>query len=196
MKLMKCQHVAYHDGVWDQLPTEPLIDVATGKQSRMSTTVQACWDSEALYVRFECEDDHVVSDYTKRDEPLYEQDVVEIFLDEAGTGRRYLELEISPRNVVFDAIVKNDGGSISVYTEWDAAGMETRVTAQENKRIYWIKLPLLHFAASPKQGTEWRVNFYRIDESPEGDREFQAWSPTGAINYHIPDRFGKLVFVK
>lgn len=194
MKTMNCPFMKYEESVWGRVPAQPLVDVVTGAGTRVSTTVQACRDSEALYIRFECEDDHVVSDYTKRDEPLYEQDVVEIFLDEEGAGRRYLELEISPHNVVFDALIKNDEGRIHVYTEWDAAGMETSVDVQGVKRVYVIKLPFVHFAALPEAGTKWRVNFYRIDESPEGKREYQAWSPTGAVDYHLPAHFGTLLF--
>lgn len=194
MKQIICQRVSYEDGIWRSLPVEPLVDVVTGATTRVSTKVQACRDSEALYVRFECEDDHVVSDYTKRDEPLYKQDVVEVFLDEEGTGRRYLELEVSPHNVVFDALIKNEEGRVHAYAEWDAAGMETSVDVQDDKRVYVIKLPFVHFASMPEAGTAWRVNFYRIDESPEGQREFQAWSPTGAVNYHLPAHFGTLLF--
>ena len=192
---IKCRSVEYDDGIWEKLPPEPLVDVVTGGKTRMSTMIQTCWDAEALYFRFTCEEDHTVSKYTKRDEPLYEQDVVEIFLDEAGDGYRYMELEISPHNVIFDAIVKNDGSQIEVLTEWDAAGLETVVNMQEGKRLYDIKLPLIHFAEKPAAGTQWRVNFYRIDESPDGKREFQAWSPTGVLNYHIPSRFGTLTFL-
>ena len=195
MMQMNCRKVLYNNSIWDQLPAQRLVDVASGAQPRVWTTVQVCRDSGALYVRFVCEEDHTVSDYTKRDEPLYEQDVVEIFLDEEGTGRRYVELEVSPHNVIFDAVIKNDGRTVEALTEWDAAGLETRVDTQKNKRIYTIKLPLVHFAKMPEAGTSWRVNFYRIDESPEGKREFQAWSPTGSINYHVPSRFGTLAFV-
>jgi hypothetical protein len=44
--------------------------------------------------------------------------------------------------------------------------------------------------------SEWRANFYRIDRpgglgSGEG-RELSAWSPTGAPNFHVPEKFGML----
>ncbi len=39
----------------------------------------------------------------KRDDPLYTQDVVEIFIDADADGRTYDEIEVSPHNVVFDA---------------------------------------------------------------------------------------------
>jgi hypothetical protein len=45
----------------------------------------------------------------------------------------------------------------------------------------------------PQPGDEWLANLYRIDRSPAGD-EYTAWSPPGRINYHTPERFGRLVF--
>jgi hypothetical protein len=45
----------------------------------------------------------------------------------------------------------------------------------------------------PKSGDVWHANFYRIDRASEGD-EWSAWSPVGAINYHSPEKFGRIVF--
>jgi hypothetical protein len=38
------------------------------------------------------------------------------------------------------------------------------------------------------------MNLYRIERSQRGE-EFTTWSPTGVLNYHVPDSFGELVFV-
>ena len=191
-----CTFVKNDDKAWDGLHAENLVEVATGGKLRQRTRFQTCWDSEAIYIRFECEDDYAVADFLNRDDPLYDQDVVEVFLDEEGLGRRYIELEISPRNVIFDALIENHGDRIVVNKEWDAEGLETSVHTRGDLRIYVIKLPFIHFKQMPKSGTKWRVNFYRIDESRDGQREFQAWSPTGAVDYHIPSRFGSLIFTK
>jgi hypothetical protein len=45
----------------------------------------------------------------------------------------------------------------------------------------------------PKPGDEWRLNVFRIDRTKKKN-EFQAWSPTGRIDFHMPWHFGKLVF--
>lgn len=183
---------------WERKQPIPLVDVVSGGPVEQPTRVMTCWDREALYIRFECVDDHTVADYTQRDDPLYDQDVVEVFIDEEGMGRHYIELELSPLNVVFDARVDNRDGRITVHTDWDADGLETKVWTEGDGdlRVYEIKLPFTHFARRPEAGTEWRINFYRIDEDRNKQRHFQAWSPTGAVDYHIPSRFGSLLFVK
>ena len=49
----------------------------------------------------------------------------------------------------------------------------------------------------PVAGTEWRVNFCRIDR-PSRDgalpRELSAWSPPGRANFHTQERFGVVEF--
>lgn len=194
---LDCPFVVYDAGVWERIEPVSLVDVATGGAVAEPTAVRACWDASYVYVRFDCRDDYAVSSYTKRDEPLYEQDVVEVFFDEAGEGTNYLEFEFSPHNVIFDAKIRNDGGKLQIGLEWDADGLESTVTEDgQGNRVYELKFPVAIFREAPAPGMKWRVNFYRIDEDRSGVRHFQAWSPTGAVNYHIPSRFGTLTFVK
>jgi hypothetical protein len=190
----RCRQVQYDQLNWESIDPVSLVDVVTGERVKEATLVKACWDTDALYIRFECEDAYTVSRFTQRDEPLYEQDVVEVFLDEDGKGTRDFEIEISPNNIVFDAVIENDQGKLTVGTDWDAEGLKTNVWTGDGLRIYELELSFFNFARKPQKGTEWRVNFYRIDEERDGTRHFQAWSPTGAVNYHIPSRFGRLLF--
>ena len=44
----------------------------------------------------------------------------------------------------------------------------------------------------PDHGDRWRANFYRIDRAHDAD-EYSAWSPTGEIQFHMPNRFGYVV---
>lgn len=181
---------------WTALPPIALVDTVDGSNPRLATQVKACWTDDTVWFRFECEDDHIVATMEQRDDPIYEEDVVEVFLDETGDGARYLELELSPRGVIFDAIIDNDGqGSISVDTAWDAEGLYTSCAEEASVRVYVIGVPFANFAAPPTRGTSWRWNAYRIDAEPDGQRHYWAWSPTGAVDYHVPRRFGWLDFV-
>ena len=58
-----------------------------------------------------------------------------------------------------------------------------------------LAIPLRQLAPRrwPAPGVEWRFNAYRVDRSPRGD-ELQALFPTGRLDFHVPDRFGRLVF--
>ncbi|WP_245600211.1 carbohydrate-binding family 9-like protein [Paenibacillus harenae] len=181
---------------WSGCPIVRLSDTASGLPPREETQVQCCWSPERFYVRFVCRDTYAVSKFENRDDPLYEQDVVELFIDEEGDGRKYLELEVSPRNVVFDAWIEHDGRErvTGLDKEWNLEGLRTGVRLIEpDCREYLISIPAAHFEAPLAPGVQWRANFYRIDEDESGMREYQAWRPTGKINFHMPSRFGTVV---
>jgi hypothetical protein len=183
---------------WNNCSHAELTETVTGLTPLEPTEVRACWSADSLYVRFMCQDNHIVSDFTQKDEPLYEQDVVELFIDEEGLGRSYFELEVSPRNVIFDAKIENDGNNSITGTDmaWSFKELETIVEAVGTGILsYSIRIPSINFARKLEPGVSWKVNFYRIDEGTDGVRQFQAWQPTHAINYHVPSRFGKFEFV-
>ena len=66
------------------------------------TEFRALWSDEGLYVRFEATDGNPWFTMMKRDDPIWEEEVVEIFLDLDRSGTNYAEVEISPANVVTD----------------------------------------------------------------------------------------------
>lgn len=180
-----------------------------GKGSpRWKTRVKALWDDRNLYVAFECDDPDIFSPYKHRDEPIYNGEVVEVFLATGDDVRRYFEFEVSPANVLFDATVVNrrPEGKMTVDMAWNAPGLRSAVRVNgtlnrrgDRDRRWTVELAIpfddLGLPRPVQPGDAWRINFYRIDRgTPE---EFSAWSPTLADppNFHVPDRFGRLVFV-
>src|SRR4029079_17813390 len=92
-----------------------------------------------LYFSFACKDEDVWGNFENRDDPLYDEEVVEFFLCPTGDLRHYFEFEISPLNVVFDAKVFSPDGdrrTMLVDREWDALGLRTavRVSGKANER--------------------------------------------------------------
>ncbi len=68
--------------------------------ARYATRFRALWTDEGLFLRFDATDPDPWHTMTRRNDHLWEEEVVEIFLDPGGAGRDYYELEISPANVV------------------------------------------------------------------------------------------------
>lgn len=192
-----CAFVREEKGLIPWHVIEPILlkEVVTGQRPSLNTSVKACWTDGDIWIRFECEDDHIVSNMSNHDDPLYLEDVVELFIDEDGHRTIYYEIELSPRNVVFDAIIHNDHkGLINVDTSWHVKNLVTKVDRMERLSIYELRIPLTNFKRLPVLGTQWLWNAYRIDDDKEGNRHYSAWSPTGEINFHLPDFFGTLVF--
>lgn len=176
---------------------------------RYRTMFQACWDATALHVRFDAVDTAPWFTMRSRDEHLWEEEVVEIFLDAEGAGVNYAELEISPANVVCDLRVARPAPAVSSDTRWDWAGLDSAVVPFADAhgtregwtaiaRLPWDGLRSLSDAAAartpPKTGDTWRFNVFRIKRpGGPGNREegaiYAAWSVPEGPSFHVPAAF-------
>ncbi|MBX2999874.1 MAG: carbohydrate-binding family 9-like protein [Caldilineaceae bacterium] len=189
---------------WVSLPALPPLILADGSGPAIQqTTTRICHDGETFYARFDCEDDDSWGTFHRRDDPIYDEEVVELFIA-AGeeTPTDYYEFEISPNGVLFDAKVHNPGGGragMIVDTSWDADGIRWR--AERTGRGSWsalMVLPWRAIAPTNQRPAVWRANFYRIERPRLGKSqqpvEFSCWSPTltDPADFHKPARFGIL----
>lgn len=168
------------------------------------TALRVAHDGERLLVCFQCVDREARGRYEGRNEPIYEEEVVEAFLAPGEDPRTYFELEQSPRGAWFEARIESPYGrraTMRVDREWRCAGWQRAVrlcTDEADRHVWWCAEWAIPFraleAAAPQPGWRWRANFHRIDR--EGDGQFSAWSPTlvDPPDFHRPDRFGWLVF--
>jgi hypothetical protein len=166
-----------------------------GRAPRLATTVTAYHDDDFLTVIFAAEDDGIVATYLGHDEPLWQEDVVEIFLAPEGLTP-YFEIEVNPLGTTFDARIDSpDGVRATMTTDlaWTCDGLFAAIRRDDGKRMQIvIRIP---FAALKKSG-EWRANFFRIDRSASHGDEFSAWQPTMKTppDFHVTAAFGILRF--
>jgi len=189
---------------WERLPPLPPFRLADGGGfSRHPTAVRLAWDEAALHVRFDCTDHDAWGTFTRRDDPIYQEEAVEVFLAPGDADPvRYFELEVSPRGTLFDAIVLNpdsDRATMQVDTAWDCPDLLWEAGVGEASQDWWAKLaiPWRGLLPTGPLPTTWRANFYRI-ERPRGEpAEWSAWSPTWShpADFHKPAWFGRLTLV-
>ena len=180
---------------------------------RYRTRFQARWDDSALHIRFDAFDDSPWHTMTRRDEHLWEEEVVELFLDADGSGRNYAEIEINPANVVCDLKVETPWPSLRSLTDWDWAGLESSVEALKDAhgstegwsavaRLPWMGLRSLYplsagVSLPPRPGTAWRFNVFRIKrpggpQAPAEGAIFAAFSKPAGPSFHDPAAFRAL----
>ncbi len=175
-----------------------------GTTPRLVTTVAVWYDDEALSILFSAADDHIVATHGRHDAPLYEEDVVEVFLAPERI-REYFELEVSPRGTTFDARVDSPEGERSTMradVSWTCEGLFAGVRAitEADGAICIDTLVRVPFAAlgreTPRNGEVWRANFFRVDRHPDHGDEFSAWRPTlrDPADFHVTAAFGTLRF--
>jgi hypothetical protein len=181
-------------------PLPPFLLTDGSGPAVQQTAVRLAWDYGALHVRFECADRDAWGTFTRRDDPIYQEEAVEVFLA-PGTAdpARYFEFEVSPRGTLFDAIVWNpdsDRATMRVDPSWDCPGLRWEAGAGVASQDWWatLAIPWDSLASETPPPEIWRANFYRIERPQDGAAEFSAWSPTltAPADFHKPARFGRL----
>ena len=146
-------------------PFRLIRDVAA--RPKFSTEAALVWDSQNLYAAFAIRDREPWSRMTNRDDRLWEEEVVEVFLDPDGDGKNYAELEVNPQNVVVDLLIAYPRAPLEQSLRWDIAGLETAVSRHAAGWTVEILIPWKSLAAAgakvaPSPGERWRVGLYRI----------------------------------
>jgi hypothetical protein len=137
------------------------------------TEAALLWDDTYLYVAFACSDAEAWATMKNRDDRIWNEEVVEVFLDPDADGRNYAELEISPNNVVVDLLIAAPRtGAVEEALAWDIAGLKTAVGRHAAGWVVEIAIPWASLGRSgatqaPRAGDRWRVGLYRI-ERPGG----------------------------
>lgn len=209
------------DGVWNKWPwvqqanTEPFRQF-NGRGCVQRTYAKMCWNIKYFYVAFLCTDDDVWGRYRNHDDPIYEEDVVEVFMATQGVAEgeptTYYEVEVSPHNVTFDVKVLNISGTregMQADRAWTCEGLRSAVQVKgklddlDTRDDHWsceIAIPWSALGIEhPQLHSEMPINLYRIDRDRRMNRggdEFQCWSPTSTPqpDNHVPGRFGIVGF--
>lgn len=196
------------------------VDPFNGQPTALRATVRLLWDARYLYLGWEVIDRDLRSGFQQHDDHLWEQDCVEILLDEHGDGRDYAEVQVSPRGVVFDTVHREPRlpppfGLI----DWDSglrAKVETRGTIDDMQADdgYTVEMALpwkslagedgkspnvatsADGARTAGPGSDWRMNLFVMDAiGQHGGTRSLSWSPPYVGDFHTPERFGLLRLV-
>ncbi len=171
------------------------------------TRARFAWNDGFVYVGVESEDTDVWSEFTDRDSNTWEQEVIEVFIDADGDRKDYLELQVTPANVVFDAKFTSHRSDLAAARAWNMAGLQTAAAVdgtlnqrddQDRGYVVEIGIPVAEVPGAghpPKNGDSWRVNLFRWDWPKDDKQKAAAFSPPVVGDFHALDRFGHLRFV-
>jgi hypothetical protein len=185
--------------------TGPFVNTMTGRRLPFSTEAHVLWTSDAIWIGFDCEDHDLHSPFEKRDDHLWEADAVEVFLDPGGDGRNYYEIQVSPKNVLFDSRLPRYRQNQNDWQSHTRTGVHVDGTLDDDEEdrgwraemsIPWSDLTdvpaPLH--SPPVAGDVWRANLFRMEWRDESIRG-AGWSPPKKPDFHTLDRFGEWEWV-
>ena len=133
---------------------------------------------------------------TQRDDDLWKEEAVEIFLDPAGDGKEYLEIEVNPPGAIYDAWIRYSADiDFDKAKEFNLQNLQAmteiiRSAGEKSEDKRWtceIAIPLSELPG--RLSNTFRLNLTRIDRHQQ-KHVYYAWSPTYRW-FHVPERFGK-----
>jgi hypothetical protein len=188
---------------WAKAPPMGFVQNADGAPSPLVTQARILYDDTFLYVAFRLEDENIWATMTRRDDHLWHEEVVEVFIQPDPAHPAYVELEVNPLGTMLDIFLLDRRKPLP-YASWNshrlqwAVQVDGTVDGQPGDTGWTCEIALPHEDLAmaphvpPKPGDRWRLNLYRVEQRPA--RAGLAWSPTRANDFHLPDRFGEVVF--
>ncbi|MGI9530882.1 carbohydrate-binding family 9-like protein [Lutimonas sp.] len=185
-----------------------------GKAISELTLVSLRFDDIFLEIKFECLDNPRMDQnyYTQNNQPLFEQEVFEIFISQGSAAKEtYWEIQLNPNNALFVAQVRNNFKTDQRFhltmIDNEKAQIEHHVVKDKGNNSWkgHLKIPLkLIEDQKEKEKNVYRMNLFRIISNKDQDdpkwqnnaenATFACWnSPmTETPNFHKPEAFGIL----
>lgn len=174
--------------------------------SKQRTTVRLLRDQTYLYVGYECEDADITATHENHDDPVYQDDCVEIFIRPSEKSDHYIGLEMNARGILYDYFYPYPD-KLARELNLDGVLLKTHLRGTLNQSsdkdqgwtlelaIPWQSLNKLAERLPPTNGEQWRVQINRWDGT-EPQRRLSMWCASAwkRPNPHNPERFGHLVF--
>jgi hypothetical protein len=194
--------------------TEDFIDIEgdSKPKPKFRTRTKMLWDGNYLYIAAEISELDVKATITKRDSVIFKDNDFEVFVKPLADQLGYFEFEMNALNTGWDLYL-NKPYRMQGHADnsWDIDGLKTAVKIQgtlnksDDTDKGWtveIAYPWRGFLTrqpvpQPVVGTEWRINFSRVEwTAGQLHEDNWVWSHQGVIDMHVPDRWGYLTFAK
>ena len=192
------------DVSWAKAPrVGDFVNNSDGSPSQYKTEAKVLYDDNFLYFSFRCQDDNIWATLKRRDQHLWEEEVVEVFLQADPHQPSYIELEVNPLGTMLDIYLLDVRKPLH-YESWNSEklrwGVQVFGTVDgkggDHEWTCEIALPMEDVVTAPhlppQPGDRWRMNLYRGESRPTHAE--MAWSPTLKNDFHVPSRFGEIVF--
>lgn len=210
------------DPAWQAVPfSEPFVDIrgAGFAKPQFETRAKVRWDDKYLYVGAIVWDDAIWANQTVRNSVVFEDNDFEVFVCPDGSNHYYKEFEMNAANTIWSLVLNQPylNGGTPTNTLWpikSAVFVNGSLNDPSADNRFWsveIAFPLALYAsnttarAPPRRNDVWRINFSRVEwdvavvgnhyvKVPNRRENNWVWSPQHAINMHLPERWGFLVF--
>ncbi len=199
------------EAAWKQAGVLHFVVPDTLSTPPTRTEARMLYDEERLYLAFHAFDEDIWFAHTKRDEPIYMEDVVEAFFRTDPQAAPYYEFEFSVNEVIWDGLYhgrRGAGGSVRAKT-WNSEGTEVAARVQgtvndwRDRDTSWtceVSIPLddltVPVGRRPRTGDRWRFSLARYDYSVyvRGGSVLSSSAPLRVADFHRLEDYMTLEF--
>lgn len=207
-------HGLLPDSAWQDIrPLDIQHAHPSSSEHRPRTCVRLLWQSDALHLRFDVDDQFVCCRHMQRQGPVCKDSCVEAFIQPAGS-RGYFNFEINIAGVLHASYIQDHTRTSTGFKQWTPlddtqldsimirADRHDVIDSEMSESLTWriiCRIPRSAFEAYAGPvtfdgGACWRANFYKCaDESSHP--HWLSWQPVGqTLNFHQPQTFGEIYF--
>ncbi len=203
----------WDDPAWAQASALEIAEFRPeGSDHRPRTRARLLHVSEGLAGIFRVEDRYVCCRHRRFQDPVCQDSCVEVFL-QPRPGQGYFNFEMNCGGALLASLVTDHtrtAGGLAAFTRLRGEhGRQVAIhttlpryidpeleTPVDWELAFFIPLAVLEAylgPLGPLPGQEWRANFYKCADR-SSHPHWAAWSPVAALNFHLPDCFGRLRF--
>ena len=181
----------------------------TTRPAPSRTEAALLWDDQNLYVQAVAADADLRGRFRRRTDPLWEEDVVELFLKPYEDKSGYYEFEVNPIGTLMALKIddRKDKKSLAERSAWEpgiASAVQAAGTVNDSSdtdRFYrvilaipWKSLSLIGGKA-PKAGDTWKFTFCRCDYARDRKKAEESNSaPMTTDDWHRFEQYSALRF--
>ena len=173
------------------------------------TQAKALYDDDGIFILFQVEDQYVQSLQTENQKFVHFDSCVEFFV-QPKEGKGYFNFEINAGGTIYlnfsifeNGVKKSDCVENSLIEKIKIfhslpKKIEPEIQEKTTWQIeYFIPFEVMEHYVGPLgkiSGQSWRANFFKCGDKTSHPH-WGAWNPVGEVlNFHQPDRFGKIIF--
>ncbi len=201
----------------------PLRDIEGGTIPH-HCRIKMLWDEDNLYILADMDEKHLWATQKAHDSVIYHDPDFEVFIDPDGDGLNYIELEINELNTTWDLFIHRPYrfDDPHILHDWEIPGLKHAVhlrgtlnysTDEDDGWSVELAIPWSSITShatqprtnkAPTPGTEMRFNFSRVNWQVQANvngyeklplpESNHVWAPTGQINIHLPEHWGRVIF--
>ncbi len=182
---------------WEKIPTAPIDNYLWSDVRSIIPSAQMAWDEDALYVRLQAIEPHILARFTGTLDEVCNDSCLEFFFCPVE-GDRYFNFEGNPNGAMYVGygrpgtercrLHRGNFKEILQVRPFDIPGgwgLELRIP------VSFIQIFVPDF--QPVSGMKMRANFFKCGDETQQEH-YMSWNPVEVPhpNFHLPEYFGEI----